>query len=129
MNLLARKIGIWFKTVVWRDMMFNEILEHMPEEAVKRAYCGVNGAVIKLKDNSVIEFLPANDSFCGHRLHESYIQEGIKEEFAVNVIQKMNAQNPAQCFVVGCYDDLINPMRMSKYYALIHADRNEYGKA
>ena len=55
MNLLARKIGIWFKTVVWRDMMFNEILEHMPEEAVERAYCGVNGATIKLVDNSVIE--------------------------------------------------------------------------
>ena len=128
MNLLARKIGIWFKTVVWRDMMFREILEHMPEEAVERAYCGVNGATIKLVDNSVIEFIPANTASRGVNIFESYLQEGISEKIAHDVIGA-RTKNPAQCFVVGCYDDLINPMRMSKYYALIHTDRNEYGKA
>lgn len=101
MNPFAQRIGIYYKDFEWAQQMYGDLTKDCTPYILRKSR---NNAMIVLNDETLILFLPANDSSRGQRFTKAFIQSGVSKEVYCCVIAPTVQTN--ECYMVDDYDDI-----------------------
>lgn len=104
-NVLAQKVGIWYKDRWWRDRIFKEIIFNMPEDSIRKIINSTYDKVIQLKDGSTIRMISATESGRGNAVNRSFIQDGISYDVYSTIISPCTKPAHFDSVVVGKFED------------------------
>lgn len=121
MNPFAQRIGIYYKDFEWAQQVFCDIVNDCTPYIQRKSR---NNAIIVLNDETLIRFLPANDSSRGQRFTKAFIQSGVDKKVYCCVIAPKVQNN--ECYMVDDYDD-IRMFRKKPARSYYFPQRRNYG--
>lgn len=116
MNVLAQKIGIWYKNEEWRDKIFKEILSNIPEDSIRKLIKSSSEKRIELKDGSTIRMISATDTGRGTAINRSFIQEGITYDVYQTIISPCTKPIHSDSVVINKIEDFYMGRIADEYY-------------
>lgn len=86
-NIIRQNIGIYYRTVDWKDTIYDLILAEIPEEIIEKRAKGGIDSFIYLKDGTSIRFIPCLENIRGVRFDKVFMEDGIDKNFLDCVIR------------------------------------------